>query len=223
MRDGVIITSSYLTGEQPFRSERYDVQGIECKTEHGEFNYCDGLQKAWITDKTVVNVEHDMEFSDELVDGLVDCPWPLCAYAYEVYPTALARYIFCATSKKVWTEEDEAEAEEKRATQKYRKEFHDALSPLSPFRSRRRVGDEYISWLDEGDEWAVWSSIGFCKIGPSARSKPLDRLFWQWIEHSINRSVGVYMNAGGAGLAWHIHWPKIEHHHNYEEIPDHLW
>ena len=186
-----MITSSYLSGEEtPLRSERYRVQGIACKREQGEFNYCDGLQDVWMTDQIMVNVEHDMEFSDELVDGLVNCPHPLCAYPYKVYPTALGRYIYCATSRKPDPD----------------------------------TGMETITWLDEGEEWAFWSSIGFCKIAPSARTKPLDRLFWQWIEHSINRSVGEYMSADGqAGLAWHIHWPEVKHYHDYEKIPDHLW
>ena len=229
MRDGVIVTSSYLTGEEPVRSDRYEVQGIECHTEHGEFDYCDGLQKAWITNKVLVNIEHDMEHSDALIDGLVNCPYPVCAYAYQVYPTALGRYIYCATSRKVWKEEDEAD---------YRM-GHEGTNPsdlsgVNAFDRElgvRKVGDEYISWLDEGDQWAVWSSIGFCKIAPVARTKPLDRLFWMYIEHSVNRSVGKYMNAGGANYDWHIHWNEgkgIQHHHDYlgekgAPVPDHLW
>lgn len=187
LREDVIITSSYLTGEEPVKSERYDVHGIECKREHGEFDYCHGLQEAWMTDKTVVNVEHDMEFSDDLVDDLVNCPWPVCAFAYQVFPTALQHWIYCATSEK---------------------------------------SNGKLSWLNRGDEWAYWSSIGFCKIAPIARIKPLDRLFWQWLEHSVNRVVGNYMNAGGAGYNWHIHWNEghgIKHNHDYGEIPDHLW
>ena len=187
LREGVIITSSYLTGEDPVRSERYDVHGIECKLKHGEFDYCQGLQDVWMTDKILVNVEHDMEFSDDLVDGLVNCPLPLCAYAYQVWPTELQRWIYCATSVK---------------------------------------SNGNLSWLNKGDEWAYWSSIGFCKIASSARVKPLDRLFWQYTEHSVNRVVGKYMDAGGAGNDWHIHWNDgigIEHHHDYENVPDHLW
>lgn len=183
-RDDVVITSSYLTGNQPVRSEHFNVHGIECKSEKGEFDYVNGLQEVWLSDKTMVNVEQDMEYSDELVDGLINCPWPLCAYAYTVYPTKLGHYIYCATSRK---------------------------------------SDDEVSWLTEGEEWALWSSIGFCKIAPDARVKPLDRLFWQWVEHSINRIVGVYQNAGGANLSWHIHWPAVEHYHDYERVPDHLW
>lgn len=187
LRENVIVTSSYLSGEQPIKSGRYDVQGIECHLEHGEFNYCDGLQEAWATDKIVVNVEHDMEHSDLLIDDLVNCPYPLCSFAYQVWPTALQRWIYCATSVKA---------------------------------------NGLLSWLNKGDEWAYWSSIGFCKIAPSARVKPLDRLFWQYIEHSINRVVGKYLDGGGAGLDWHIHWNEgigIKHLHDYENTPDHLW
>lgn len=190
MRDDVVVTSSYLTGEEPIKSERYHVQGIECKRAQGEFDYCTGLQRVWMTDKLLVNVEHDMEYSDELVDELIACPHPICAYAYQVFPTALGHYIYCATTVEIGND-------------------NPALS--NPH------------WIEEGDEWAIWSSIGFCKIDATARVKPLDRLFWQWIEHSINRVVGTYKNAGGAGWSWHIHWPSIQHHHDYEKIPDHLW
>jgi hypothetical protein len=190
-REDVVITSSYLEGNEPFRSERYHVQGIECKREHGEFNYCHGLQEVWWpAEKTIINIEQDMECSDELIDGLLSCPHPLCAYAYLVYPTQLHRYIYCATSRQV--------------------------DHNNPAKSN-------VYWLNKGEEWAVWSSIGFCKIDPIARVKPLDRLYWQWLEHSVNRIVGTYQHAGGAGFEWHIHWPEVEHYHDYKRIPDHLW
>jgi len=39
----------------------------------------------WGTDATIVNVEHDMECSDELIQQLLDCPHPLCTHAYKLY------------------------------------------------------------------------------------------------------------------------------------------
>lgn len=50
------------------------------------FDYWAGLQAVWGTGRTIINVEHDMEFSDDLVAELLSCPRELCAYPYEVRP-----------------------------------------------------------------------------------------------------------------------------------------
>lgn len=46
------------------------------------FDYGDGWRELWESGDTIVCVEHDMEFSDALVDELLSCPQPLCAHAY---------------------------------------------------------------------------------------------------------------------------------------------
>lgn len=178
-----LVVSSFLPGNRPFSSELFPVMGVECV---GELSYWGGLSSQWDSDHTLINVEQDMEFSDQLVAELADCEYPLCAYPYQVYPNALGRFIYCATRTVPGLDPDG--------------------HPNDPV------------WIEPGDEWAVWSSIGFCKIAPAARVRPLDSMFWQYLEHSINRVTGKY-----AGLQWHIHWPEIVHGHNYEEIPDHLW
>jgi len=177
-----LVVSSFLPGDKPRESLFFPVMGVECAH---ELSYWHGLASAWSTDRVIVNVEQDMEFSDELIAELVDCEHPLCAYPYQVYPTMLGRYIYCATT----TQPD--------------LNGH----PRDP------------RWLEgPDDQWAVWSSIGFCKIAPEARVKPLDAMFWQWLEHCVNRVVCQI-----AGLQWHIHWPEIRHAHDYEKIADHLW
>lgn len=182
MVENTIVVSSYITGNQPKHSDTFNVSEVECR---GEFSYWLGLHQQWDTDKTIINVEQDMEFSDDLVAELLDCEHPLCAFPYQVYPTQLGRYIYCATTTPPTTDGSVADPR----------------------------------WIEgPDDEWAIWSSVGFAKIAPAARVKPLDKLFWQWLEHSINRVVTSY-----AGLQWHIHWPEIRHHHDYNKIPDHLW
>lgn len=178
-----LVVSSFLPGDVPLHSDLFPVMGVECVA---EFSYWAGLASQWDPDngRTLINVEQDMEFSDELVAELVDCEHPLCAYPYQVYPRSLGRYIYCATT----TQPD--------------LDGH----PRDP------------RWVEPGDEWAVWSSIGFAKIAPAARIRPLDKLFWQWLEHGVNRVVNKH-----AGLRWHLHWPEIRHLHDYETVPDHLW
>ena len=185
-----VVVSTHLTDEDPFKSDVYSVLGVECLT---EFSYWAGVSSVWQKGYTVINIEHDMERSDELVAGLLECPHPLCAYAYTVYPTALGRYIYCATRDRITDAE-----------------FDAGLRP---------------GWIIEGEEWADWSSIGFCKIAPSAQLQPLDKMFWQWFEHTINRSATRTTQVGHQAVRnrWHIHWPEVTHYHDYERIPDHLW
>ena len=178
VRDGVVVLSTYTPGGAPKTSGAWPVESVECG---GELSYWAGFSRLWDSDQTIVNVERDMQFDDALVAELVDCPHPLCAYPYRVYPTAKGKFIYCGTATPPGGEGD----------------------PV---------------WLSPGDEWAVWHSIGFCKITPQARVKPLDAMFWQWLEHSINRVV-----CRAAGLQWHVHWPEIRHYHDYEATPDHLW
>ena len=49
------------------------------------YEYWRRLSAAWMTTETIVNVEHDMECSQALVDELLACPHPLCSHAYLMY------------------------------------------------------------------------------------------------------------------------------------------
>lgn len=151
-----LIVSSFLPGEQPLVSRGHAVHPVECVT---DLSYWDGLNTAWLGNETIVNVEHDMEFSDELVQGLLDCPNPACVYPYKVYPTALQRYIYCATT--------------------------DAPGDMS---YPDHEGPDKLRWVEgPEDTMAAWASIGFCKVAPEVRIEPLDRMMWQWLEHCVNR------------------------------------
>lgn len=181
-----VVVSTYLEDEKPFSSDKYDILPVQCV---GEFDYWRGVSSVWQRDLTVVNVERDMEFSDELVAGLLSCPHPLCAYPYQVFPTTLGRFIYCATT--------------------------DGPGCNRPPR-----------WVEgPADEWAAWSSIGFCKMTPEVQTKPLDKQFWQYFEHCINRVTTATTQVGHRAIRtlWHLHWPEVKHHHDYEKVPDHLW
>lgn len=180
-----VVLAAHLPDRKPLKTD-YTILDVECK---GEFSYWLGFNQLWHTDRTIINVEQDMEFSDDLVGELLACKHPLCAFPYQVYPTMMGHYIYCATT--------------------------------TPPRADGKISEP--RWVQPGDEWAVWSSIGFCKITPEARPVRLDKQFWQWLEHSINRVV-----TGNAGLQWHLHWSEIKHYHDYEgkhgkPVPDHLW
>lgn len=85
---GVLVVASHLDGETPFTSTRYPTATIRCVT---DFDYWDGLTAAWDT-PVLVNIERDMEVTDDLITQLVDCPHPLCAYPYLVCPGATPVY-----------------------------------------------------------------------------------------------------------------------------------
>ena len=186
----VLVVSSHLADEHPKRSDRYEVFPVECD---GTFGYADGLIEAWSTQNTLVLVEHDMEFSDELVSELASCPEPLCAFPYLI-----------------WSR-------------------HNGWHYAQAVGANRR--------LELGDEWADHSSIGFAKITPEARAKPLMRLWWWMVENAVHHALGgsvieddphhIYNGEPDPTLVrdirpptagrWHIHWPHIEHHHPYPE------
>ena len=173
-----------MPGETPLSSGIARVSPVVC--EH-DFSYWAGLNEAWCSDETIINVEHDMIYSDELAQDLLDCPEPACMYPYKVFPTALQRYIYCATT--------------------------DAPGDMK--------GDHPsdLRWVEgPADTWAAWASIGFAKLAPEVRIQPLDRMWWSWLEHCVNRVLDA------SGNHWHLHWsPEDLHLHDYEKIPDHLW
>jgi hypothetical protein len=43
------------------------------------------MQDAWGRPGTLVSIESDVETSDDLIDELVACSHPACAYAYWIY------------------------------------------------------------------------------------------------------------------------------------------
>lgn len=133
-----------------------------------DFDYWRGMEELWGTDATLVNVEHDMEFSDHLVAELLDCPHPLCSYAYQ-----------CHIPRTFWAH----------------------------YLDGRGMSGTNVP---EGAEWAAWSAIGFCKIAPEIRTRPLAQNRWIAVESSVNTSLRK---------PWHLHWPAIAHYHPNAETP----
>jgi len=112
----------------------------------------------------IVNVEHDMEYSDRLARELVACDHPLCTHAYRMH-----------LPRECWA--------------------HGAVANAATLT---------VAWGSEGEEWAEFSGVGFCKIVPSARVAPLERCPWWEVEGTVNATVRG---------PWHVHWPAVEHYH----------
>lgn len=120
------------------------------------------MRGPWLDGRPLVNIEHDMECSQSLVDELLACPHPLCTHAYQMH-----------IPRDYWAH------------------------------SHDRDGMDGF-WIAEGEEWATYSAIGFCKIAPEARVRPLERDSWRGVEMQVNRAVEG---------RWHVHWPEVAHHH----------
>lgn len=79
---GALVIASHLPGEGHFHSERFEVIGWECV---GDFGYWEGLAAVWESDRPLVLVEHDIDVSDEHIAALLECPHPLCSWAYRCH------------------------------------------------------------------------------------------------------------------------------------------
>lgn len=90
--DHPLIVASRLEGDG-LRTSEYEVLDLVCD---GPFDYWSGLASVWGSDQTVVNVERDMEFSDDLVRELLSCPQPLCAFPYRVLPSGWPGFLYSA-------------------------------------------------------------------------------------------------------------------------------
>jgi hypothetical protein len=152
--------------EDPPLESAYSVHDVVCDDLWG---YWAGLDSVWSDDRTLINIEHDMETSDELVQELLSCPHDLCAYPYRVRPFGWPGGTWSASYGSLW--------------------------------------------VSEGNPWAMFTSIGFCKIAPGVRAgTTLDRMPWNKVETSVHTAVAQCRRI------WHLHWPAITHYHDYGEI-----
>ena len=177
-----VILASHLSGEQHFRSAQHMVVPIPC---HGPLDYHKGVAAWWETSRTIINVEHDHEVSDELIQGLLDCPHNFCSWAY---------WLGIPSGGPHWA---------------------------------HRTGKQPPCggvWIETGDEWADFGGIGFCKITPEARVRPLrgpwdrKRQVWQDVDW---QSVDIAVFAA-VDERVHVHWRRdangnavggVEHRH----------
>jgi hypothetical protein len=153
--------------EDPPLTSAYSVHDVVC--DDPLFGYWSGLSSVWDSDRTLVNVEHDVEFSDDLVAELLSCPHDLCAFPYRVMPFG-------------W--------------------------PGGTW------GASYgFLWVTEGQPWAMFTSIGFCKISAEVRvGTTLQQVVWDKVEGSIHKAAVQNRRM------WHLHWPAISHYHDYGDI-----
>ena len=177
-----VILASILPGEPIFESEQFEVWPIECVEPE---NYWEGVAEWWDSDRVIVNLEHDVECSDELIQTLLDCD---CAFGTWAY------WLGIPSGGPHWA---------------------------------HRTGKQPPCggvWIETGDEWADFGGIGFCKITPEARVRPLrgpwdrKRQVWQDVDW---QSVDIAVFAA-VDERVHVHWRRdangnavggVEHRH----------
>ena len=76
------VIASHLEGDGHFTSERFTVGPVLCRDED---DYWRGLAKHWGSGLTLVNLEHDIDATDEHIAELLACPHPACTWAYECH------------------------------------------------------------------------------------------------------------------------------------------
>jgi hypothetical protein len=145
------------------------------------FGYWAALSELWERPVTVVNVEWDMEYSDQLARQLNDCPHPVCTHAYRVYPGASTRL-----PEPVWAHQVSTVG----------------LSP--PIPSIVNWCARGCRWLADGDEWADFGGIGFLKVTPEGRSGSLRRDTWRGVEMSVAASLTSRIHVHWPGVK-HYH------------------
>lgn len=88
----VVVVSSVLVGEATTRT-RHPVHPVVCED---PLDYYRGLAAVWDTADTLVNIEHDVESNDRLIDELVGCPELACARPYLIRHLNKPPFFGCA-------------------------------------------------------------------------------------------------------------------------------
>lgn len=74
-----LVLVSYLPGEGFLASEQHRVVPIRCDT---DLSYWKGIADRWDHPASLVNIEHDLEWTDAQVTELLSCKYDACSYAY---------------------------------------------------------------------------------------------------------------------------------------------
>ena len=82
MSDEPLVLASHLHGEGHFRSTVHNVIPILCDEDRA---YSLGVAKHWCHPGPLVVVEHDIEATNVLVSGLLECNYSVCSWAFALH------------------------------------------------------------------------------------------------------------------------------------------
>lgn len=77
-----LIICSRLPGEGYYHSLHFETRPVLCSD---DFDYWRGLSDVWESDRTLINVEHDVDVRERHLSELIACPHGLCSWAYRMH------------------------------------------------------------------------------------------------------------------------------------------
>lgn len=77
-----VILCTHLVGAPSRPSARWATTPLLCDA---DTDYAAGVAAAWSTDRVLINIEQDIQATDDHIQALLDCPHPVCAWSYLVY------------------------------------------------------------------------------------------------------------------------------------------
>lgn len=181
----------------------------------GETTYDDALRRWWGYDDLLV-VEHDMEPSAVVLDGLRRCPHPLCAIAYALPapdPAWTAVWDAWQAAQRMPHPLIGATGRGLRARAALARPGRGA--PPGWTWAHRVIEDPADldgsqRWVAAGEAWADLVGLGCTRIRRGVQATLPGWPAGTWRDLDSRLSVALYQ--AGAG-PWHIHWPAIPHHH----------
>ena len=74
-----LVICSRLAGEGYYHSLRHETRPVLCAD---DYSYWRALAEVWESDRTLVNIEHDMDVRERHLTELLACPHGACSWAY---------------------------------------------------------------------------------------------------------------------------------------------
>jgi hypothetical protein len=83
MHNGALVLSSYTEDSAPLACEHFRIIPWLCTD---DYDYDKLFRVFWNANATLVNVEHDVRVSSDVLNELIDCGHDFCTIPYVLYP-----------------------------------------------------------------------------------------------------------------------------------------
>ena len=77
-----LVLVSYLPDEGHYQSQLYKTVSVLCDTDTA---YWRGIADHWEQPLSIVNIEHDIEWTDAQISELLDCKYDACSFVYKCH------------------------------------------------------------------------------------------------------------------------------------------
>lgn len=176
-----MVLSVFVPPLKAYQSTIYPVVGVP---HIDNSSYYEAIRSFWNrTGTPFINIEHDVEASDDRIADLLGCRHPNCTWAYRF-------------SRTHHIEQDHGQV----------KHVGQMVQPDGPLYAQSNWytderGQHFGAVKGPTEITSVHSGLGFCKITPIPA--PIHPCHWAMVETEINHHI----------QEWHIHWPEVHHWH----------